>query len=1132
MATVADLRQLVGDDAEPFELSDVDIARALVQAQMRLYEGAVILRTLLESRSADDFGPAWRERTAELRKRAVGTWVNGVSTADRTLVDLDAETAVGVALIKAQVDAWALKDDDSAIPADKLGLAPAEQGSMAHPRLLVGRHDLNDLTDPGVFILPALDPEDGEHQNVPAVVRGGEAFTLIVWRVGDDDDDQAVRQAYLSVPTDTGGVTLVERWERTADFVGHSFEAWVKTNPAVDWAQIGSTDIIPANRLPTPHQEAGISEAAAKALILATVDQWAHEGDVSAIPKEKLTRAFDAISSHFPDWAFKDNVSTIPYAKLPPGIGTAGNLSDPIPATGTGDFDLNAQGTGWYRIDGTLNVVNGPDYHWTGNPPGSFWLRSITVSEENDSQGQSINSVHQVFLVEGQWYWRHKGDGAWTDWREVGDSATWARAGNTDQIPADKLQNAPAGAGGGLTQAQVDARIRTLTEDWAEKGNVEGIPGAKLSNAWAIIEPFVQDYAQVGNGAIVPTDKLGNVRTYIADWAEAGNTTQIPAAKLRNAPSGGGQTADQVKALIRDGVQNWAEVGNLDDIPSGKLQAAHAWIADFAETGRDVAIPVSKDVPPIKRIDGELNLNTARTSTDATLFSEAADQIVVMKPSNRVGEEPQVFVEVDPPAGWQCICLVTRPTRIGPAQAVTSTTIEGFPLLPQTSLPTADIPAGSLFRISAKSGGGVLFTNLVPEVATWADKGNTEPIPAAKLSLVKPFLGYSNENTTLKFRYSPDPNPTDHVLNYAELRDQIVVVDGHRNILQINEPPYAGIRFYAWVLSDGCTWATDATANIYEGGATTTIPAGSFYMVTERQVSGARHAVITRLFTSPGDAVADWAEAGNSDKIPAAKLPIPIDFQSVNVADNGRVNFRTAKGGASVGLQVTWTEVDGKALVIDADNVTIYCPDSPAVGQRCHLWVIGTGCRFVPAETDDFSFENGAATSIPAGSVYELSVRAAAGPQPTVVTRLFYSPPRPSTIGSLNCGTQAVGGSGQNVLSDAIQQKLYAGWADAANYTEIALVMESGPGTTRAQQVVVLPLTGITARPPTGENTINLDSGTGGFDPTQLRPNAIRLACIGPTVATESDRNQVTLWSQRAFPAGWTCRVELRKLVV
>ena len=42
---------------------------------------------------------------------------------------------------------------------------------------------------------------------------------------------------------------------------------------------------------------------------------------------------------------------------------------------------------------------------------------------------------------------------------------TWARPGNTDQIPVDKLGNAPSGGGGGLTTSQVDARVVEGTTD-------------------------------------------------------------------------------------------------------------------------------------------------------------------------------------------------------------------------------------------------------------------------------------------------------------------------------------------------------------------------------------------------------------------------------------------------------------------------------------------------------------------------------------------------------------------------------------------------------------------------------------------------------------------------------------------
>ena len=57
-------------------------------------------------------------------------------------------------------------------------------------------------------------------------------------------------------------------------------------------------------------------------------------------------------------------------------------------------------------------------------------------------------------------------------------AVSWARQENTDQIPANKLQNAP-----GLLQDGVDNRVRILVEDWAETGNTAVIPANKLTNA-------------------------------------------------------------------------------------------------------------------------------------------------------------------------------------------------------------------------------------------------------------------------------------------------------------------------------------------------------------------------------------------------------------------------------------------------------------------------------------------------------------------------------------------------------------------------------------------------------------------------------------------------------------------------
>lgn len=113
--------------------------------------------------------------------------------------------------------------------------------------------------------------------------------------------------------------------------------------------------------------------------------------------------------------------------------------------------------------------------------------------------------------------------------------------------------------GGGLTQAQVDARVRALTQNWAESGN----------------------------GDPVPHDKLGNV----APWATTLDTSAIPAAKLTNAP---GLTQAQVDARVVAGTQDWARDATTA-IPTAKMSTnarAAASITVLTQAQYDALTPV------------------------------------------------------------------------------------------------------------------------------------------------------------------------------------------------------------------------------------------------------------------------------------------------------------------------------------------------------------------------------------------------------------------------------------------------------------------------------------------------------------------------------------------------------------
>ncbi len=123
-------------------------------------------------------------------------------------------------------------------------------------------------------------------------------------------------------------------------------------------------------------------------------------------------------------------------------------------------------------------------------------------------------------------------------------------------------------SGGGLTQAQVDARVAAGVQDWAEAGNNTAIPNAKL--------PTILTQAQVD----------ARVATGVQNWAEAGNNTTIPNAKLPTI-----LTQAQVDARVATGVQNWAEAGNAATVPTNKLPTilteaqVKAFINDIAEEG-------------------------------------------------------------------------------------------------------------------------------------------------------------------------------------------------------------------------------------------------------------------------------------------------------------------------------------------------------------------------------------------------------------------------------------------------------------------------------------------------------------------------------------------------------------------
>ena len=94
MATLEQLRQVIGDDVPPYDLSIDDIRATAELAGYAFYLTGARLRNLLSSRSADNLGPAWNVETERLQQvyqqESMGAFsvVGQRSTADVTILDL------------------------------------------------------------------------------------------------------------------------------------------------------------------------------------------------------------------------------------------------------------------------------------------------------------------------------------------------------------------------------------------------------------------------------------------------------------------------------------------------------------------------------------------------------------------------------------------------------------------------------------------------------------------------------------------------------------------------------------------------------------------------------------------------------------------------------------------------------------------------------------------------------------------------------------------------------------------------------------------------------------------------------------------------------------------------------------
>ena len=144
------------------------------------------------------------------------------------------------------------------------------------------------------------------------------------------------------------------------------------------------------------------------------------------------------------------------------------------------------------------------------------------------------------------------------------------------------------GGGGGLTEAQVDSRIRSNVKDFAEVGGrviQTGDIGGRQVTEDKLAQAVVDQLG--GTGGLTEAQVDARVTAGVKDFAETGSTTLIATADIANEAvtqdklaaavvallgggGGGGLTESEVDARVRAGVADWAEEGNNQQLPKDK----------------------------------------------------------------------------------------------------------------------------------------------------------------------------------------------------------------------------------------------------------------------------------------------------------------------------------------------------------------------------------------------------------------------------------------------------------------------------------------------------------------------------------------------------------------------------------
>ena len=697
-----------------------------------------------------------------------------------------------------------------------------------------------------------------------------------------------------------------------------------------DWAETNNNDPIPVAKLANA-PSGGLDQSQVDARVQAGVADWAEATNTDAIPADKLTNAPGAAGSGAGAWA-EDTYyfESAEFTTAMPATWTAGVAT---PANMAADSD---------------------SFEYPRNPPAgvlglvfTLWQGAARISTMFRDWGSGYNT-NRLYAESGGGYFQ-------VDPNEGFEGPAYSVAlsvqsngfstAHTVRIHPLVATQAAAGMGGtgGLTEAQVDARVQIGVADWAEAADATTIPDAKFPPA---IARTTQLLAPRTDSEIDARVQLG-----VHDWAETANQQTIPDTKLPTIPEAkipaaiarvsqlpAARTDSEIDARITSLVENWAEVGDAALVPEGKLPATIARVSQL----------------PTPRTNAEID---ARVNADVSDWALANNQGDI--PESKIAGALARLMQVE---DW---------AEVGNAGLIPDAKIPAT-IARVSQLPTARTDSEIDGRVRAG-------------VEDWAETNNNDPIPASKLTnvmsasggltesqvdlridtLVASWAEVANASSTIplaKFpadiaRTSQLPTPrTDAeidgrvrgiVENFAEVGNAALVPENKiaASIARVSQLPTARTDSQIDTLIDARThdWALEANSDPIPASKLTNAPAGGLdQAAVDARVAAGVHefaragsgtdipesqipasiARVSQLPTPRTDTeidarittlVDEWARPGGG-LIPDAKLPATIARTSA-VRTDAQIDARVR------GIVENWAEV-GDATAIPASKLT------------------------------------------------------------------------------------------------------------------------------------------------------------------------------------------------------------------